>query len=94
MMIIHLSIHRPKPDREVDLVTSMHHLAAVGAGLPGFIEARTLRDTHSGRLVGMARWEDEASWRAGVEDMRAAGIEDPFDKWREGEIEGFFLEEV
>src|SRR5665647_3411287 len=41
-----------------------HDLDA-GAGQPGFIEARTLRDSRSGRLVGMARWEDEASWRAG-----------------------------
>jgi len=54
MMIIHLSIHRPKPDKEVDLVASMHRFAAAAAGLPGFIEARTLRDTRGGRLVGMA----------------------------------------
>jgi len=53
-MIVHLSIHRPKPDKEVDLVASMHRFAAAAAGLPGFIEARTLRDTRGGRLVGMA----------------------------------------
>jgi hypothetical protein len=42
----------------------------------------------------MARWEDEASWRAGVESMRAAVEDDPFDEWEEGATEGFFLEEV
>jgi len=93
-MIIHLSIHTPKPGKEQDLIASMHRFGAAGAGQPGFIEARTLRDARSGRLVGMARWEDEASWRAGVESMRAAVEDDPFDEWEEGVTEGFFLEEV
>jgi len=93
-MIIHMSIHTPKPGKEQDLIASMHRFGAAGAGQPGFIEARTLRDTRSGHLVGMARWEDEASWRAGVEAMRTAVAEDPFDEWEDGETEGFFLEEV
>ena len=59
----------------------MHRFGAAGNGQPGFIEAKTLRDNRSGRLVGMARWEDEASWRAGVEAMRAAVEDDPFDEW-------------
>ncbi len=42
----------------------------------------------------MARWEDEQSWRAGVEAMRAAVAGDPFDEWEAAEVEGFFLEEV
>jgi heme-degrading monooxygenase HmoA len=93
-MIIHLSIHTPKPGRERDLIESMHRFAAAGELQPGFVEARTLRDARSGRLVGMARWEDEASWRAGVETMRAAVAADPFDDWEEGDTEGFLLEEV
>ena len=93
-MVIHMSIHTPKLGKEQDLIASMHRFGATGAGQPGFIEARTLRDTRSGRLVGMARWEDEASWRAGVEAMRAAVADDPFDESEEDETEGFFLEEV
>ena len=93
-MIIHLSIHAPKPGKEQDLIDSMHRFGAAGAGQPGFIEASTLRDVRSGRLVGMARWEDEASWRAGVEVMRAVVADDPFDEWEEGDTVGFFLEEV
>ena len=93
-MIIHLSIHAPKPGKEQDLIDSMHRFGAAGAGQPGFIEASTLRDARSGRLVGMARWEDEASWRAGVEVMRAVVADDPFDEWEEGDTVGFFLEEV
>ena len=93
-MIIHMSIHTPKPGREGDLIASMHRFGAAGAGQPGFIEAKMLRDTRSGRLIGMARWEDEGSWRAGVEAMRAAVEEDPFDDWEAAETEGFLLEEV
>ncbi|MCX6373276.1 MAG: antibiotic biosynthesis monooxygenase [Actinobacteria bacterium] len=93
-MIIHLSIHTPKAGKEQDLIDSMYRFGAAGAGQPGFVEARILRDTRSGRLVGMAHWEDEASWRAGVEAMRAAVADDPFDEWEAGETEGFFLEEV
>ena len=93
-MIIHMSIHTPKPGKEADLVASMQRFGAAGAGQPGFIEARIMRDTRSGHLVGTARWDDEASWRAGVEAMRAAVAADPFEEWEEGETEGFFLEEV
>ena len=93
-MIVHLSIHTPIPGKEQGLTDSMHRFGAAGAGQPGFIEAKTLRDARSGRLVGMARWEDEDSWRAGVEAMSAAVEDDPFDEWEAAETEGFFLEEV
>jgi heme-degrading monooxygenase HmoA len=93
-MIIHLSIHTPKPGKGQHLIDSMHRFGAAGAGQPGFIEAKTLRDRRTGRLVGMARWEDEASWRAGVEAMRAAVEDDPFDEWEAEETEGFLLAEA
>ena len=93
-MIIHLSIHAPKPGNEQDLIDSMHRFGAAGAGQPGFIEAKTLRDRRTGRLVGMARWEDEASWRAGVDAMRVAVEDDPFDEWEAAETESLLLEEV
>jgi heme-degrading monooxygenase HmoA len=93
-MIIHLSIHTPISGKEADLIDSMHRFGAAGAGQPGFIEATTLRDERTGRLVGMARWEDEASWRAGVEAMRAAIAGDPFGEWERNDPEGFLLVEV
>ncbi len=93
-MIVHLSIHTPRPGKEGDLAASMHRFGAAGAGQPGFVEGLVLRDARSGRLVGMARWEDEASWRAGVEAMRAAVAEDPFDAWEAHDPEVFLLEEV
>jgi heme-degrading monooxygenase HmoA len=93
-MIVHMSIHTPKPDKEQDLIASMHRFGAAAAGQPGLIDAKTLRDRRTGRLIGMARWDDEASWATGVEVMRAAVAGDPFDEWEDGEPEGFLLEEV
>lgn len=93
-MIVHLSIHTPKLGKEQELIASMHRYGAAGEGQPGLIDVRTLRDRHSGRLIGMARWEDEESWQAGVGAMRAAVADDPFDEWEAAEVEGFFLEEV
>jgi heme-degrading monooxygenase HmoA len=93
-MIVRMSVHTPKPGKEQDLIESMHRYGAAGAGQPGFIDAATFRDTLTGRLVGMARWQDEASWLAGVEAMRAAVADDPFGEWEAAEVEGFRLEEV
>jgi heme-degrading monooxygenase HmoA len=93
-LIVHVSIHTPKPGKEQDLIDSMHRFGAAGAGRPGFIGAQTLRDARTGRLVGMARWDDEASWRSGVEAMRAAVDDDPFDEWEAADTEVFLLEEV
>jgi len=94
VLIVHVSIHKPKPGKEQDLIDSMHRFGAAGDGKPGFIGAQTLRDARTGRLVGMARWEDEESWRAGVEAMRAAVDDDPFDDWEAADTEVFLLEEV
>jgi heme-degrading monooxygenase HmoA len=69
-MIVRMSIRTPKPSKEADLIAPMHRFGAA-AGQPGYTEARTLRDARGGPLVGMARWEDEESWRAGAEAMRA-----------------------
>jgi heme-degrading monooxygenase HmoA len=93
-VIVHLSIHTPRPEHEEDLIASMHRFGAAAAGAPGLIDVKTLRDRRSGRLVGMARWEDEASWRAGVEAMRAAVDDDPFDEWEAEETQSFLLDEV
>lgn len=93
-MIVHMSVHTPMPGKEQELVESMHRFGAAGRGQPGLLDVKTFRDRSSGRLIGMARWENEASWRAGAEAMRAAVVDDPFEEWEAAEVEGFLLEEV
>lgn len=93
-MFVHLSIHYPRPGREQDLVASMHRFGVAGAREPGFKEAHTLRDATTGTLVGLAIWEDEASWRAGVEAMRTVVEGDPFAEWEERDPEVLHLVDV
>jgi len=93
-VFVHVSIHQPRPGCEQDLVDSMHRFGAAAQGARGFREAHTLKDLKSGRLVGLARWEDEASWRDGVEAMRAVVEDDPFEEWEEREPEVFALTDV
>lgn len=92
-VFVHLSIHHPRPGREPDLIASMHRFGAA-AGQPGFREAHTFRDDARRTLAGLAIWDDEASWRAGVEAMRAAVADDPFEEWEERRPEVLHLAEV
>jgi heme-degrading monooxygenase HmoA len=93
-MFIHLSIHYPKAGRERELIASMRRFGAAATGIEGLREVHTLKDARSGTLLGLAIWEDEASWRAGVEVMRAAVADDPFEAWEEREADVFTLTEV
>jgi heme-degrading monooxygenase HmoA len=93
-MFVHLSIHHPRKGREQELIDSMHRFGAAARGVPGLREAHTLRDTDGETLVGLAVWEDEVTWRAGVEAMHAAVADDPFEEWEERDPEVFHLTEV
>jgi heme-degrading monooxygenase HmoA len=93
-MLVHLSIHRPRPGAEPLLVDSMHRYGAAMRGQPGHVEAHTFRDRRSGRLVGMARWESEEQWRAAMPAMEAAVANDDFEAWEEAPPEVFVLDEV
>jgi heme-degrading monooxygenase HmoA len=81
-MIVHLSILTPKPQHLDDLVASMHRFGAAARGQPGLREVHTLRDESGGTLVGLAIWESREAFEAGVESMRTAVEDDPFEKWR------------
>ena len=93
-MFVHLSIHHPQPGQEQDLIDSMHRFGRRRGKPPACGRSTPCKDQRSGRLVGLALWEDEAAWRAGVEAMRAAVAEDPFEEWELQDPDGFALEEV
>ncbi|MEA2646759.1 MAG: hypothetical protein QOE92_1842 [Chloroflexota bacterium] len=94
-MFFHMSIHRPKPGREQELIDSMHRFAAAAAGAEGLVGANTLRDDRDGVvLVGLAIWESRAAWEKGVAAMREAVKDDPFDDWESVETEGYQLHDV
>ena len=94
-MLVHLSIHPPKPGREQELIDSMHRFGrGDGGAFPGLREALTPRDRESGTLVGLSMWESEEAWRAGVPRMRAAVEGDDFAAWEDGPPEVYLLDPV
>ena len=92
-MLYHLSIHRPKPEHEQDLIDSMHRFGAA-ARAQGAIEAHTFKDARSDALVGLAIWRSEDDLAAARPVLAAATEHDDFDTWESGPVELFLLHDV
>ena len=93
-MLVHLSIHRPIPGKERDLIDSMHRFGEADGEVEGLREVYTLRDRESGALVGLAIWESEEAFRAGVQRMRASVEGDDLLEWEQGLPEVYLLDPV
>lgn len=93
-MIVHLAIHTPKPEGVEPLIASMQLFAAAGRKQPGLRAVHTMRDTDSGRLLGLAIWESREAFDQGVVAMRAAVEDDPFPDWEDGPPEVYVFEDV
>lgn len=93
-MLVHLSIHRPIPGKEQELIDSMHRFGAADGAIPGLREVHTLRDRESGALVGLSIWESEEAFEAGVPRMRAALEGDELLAWEQGLPEVYVLDPV
>jgi heme-degrading monooxygenase HmoA len=93
-MFVNLSIHHPRPGCEADLIASMHRFGAAAVGAPGLLQAATLKDEGSGRLIGLMVWTSREAWEAGIGPSRAAVANDDFDLWEEREPAGLAADEV
>lgn len=93
-MIVHMSIHHPKPEAEAALIDSMHRYGAAIQSAPGLISVHTMKDEATGRLIGLALWESEEARQASIHLARAAVANDPFDEWEAEPIEGMLLTSV
>jgi heme-degrading monooxygenase HmoA len=94
-VVVHLSIHRPVAGKERDLIDSMHRFGtADGVVVPGLREVHTLRDRETGVLVGLAIWDSEEAFTAGVPQMRAAVEGDDFPAWEDGVPDVYLLDPV
>lgn len=91
-MLVHLSIHRPMPGRERELIESMRRFGTADGEIPGLREVHTLRDRESGVLVGLSIWESAQAFEAGVPRMRAAVEGDDLLEWEQGLPEVYLLE--
>jgi hypothetical protein len=93
-VFVHMSIHRPRPDRTDDLAASMHRFGAAADGKPGFLSGHVLRDRKTGRLIGLTLWATEEEWRDALPGQGAVVENDPFDEWESEQPEVFHLDEI
>jgi hypothetical protein len=93
-MLYHLSIHRPKPEHEADVIASMHRFGDAARGLDGLQEIDTLRDARTGVLVGLAVWTSIDALEAARPLLASATEGDDFESWEQEPFEVFLLEEV
>jgi heme-degrading monooxygenase HmoA len=91
-MLYHLSIHRPKPEHQQDVIESMHRFGEAARSQQGLVEAHTLKDQRSDALVGLAVWESSDALLAARPTLAAATEHD--EAWETEPIQGFLLEEV
>jgi heme-degrading monooxygenase HmoA len=95
-MIYSISIHRPKPEHEQDVIDSMHRYGEAAGGQPGLHHVHTFRarDEDPPVLVGLAVWESAEAKKAAASALEAAVGDDPFEEWDREPIQGFLLDEV
>jgi hypothetical protein len=93
-MLYHLSVHRPRPEHERDVVDSMHRFGVAARTQDGLVEVHTLKDRRSGALIGFAVWESAEALETARPALAAATADDDFDAWETSPIEGFVLDEV
>jgi len=93
-MLYHVSIHRPKPEHEQDVIDSMHRFGAAARTQDGLRDVHTLKDRWSDALVGLAIWESAEALEAARPALAAATEDDDFDAWDAEPIQGFLLDEV
>lgn len=93
-MLYHLSIHRPKPEHEQDVIDSMHRFGEAAGSQDGLVEVHTLKDQRSDALLGLAIWASADALAAARPALAAATEHDDFEAWEVAPIEGFLLEEV
>jgi len=93
-MLYHVSIHRPKPEHEQDVIDSMHRFGDAARTQDGLLEVHTLKDRRSDALIGLAVWDNAEALGAARPALAAATEADNFDAWEAAPIEGFLLDEV
>jgi heme-degrading monooxygenase HmoA len=95
-MIYSISIHRPKPEHELELIDSMHRYGNAARSQPGLVEVHTLkaRDQENPLLIGVAVWDSAKAKDAAGEVLSRAIEGDAFDEWETEPFQSFLLDEV
>jgi len=93
-MFVHMSLHYPRRGQEQFIISSMKRYGAMMKGKPEHRQTHILRDSRTGKLIGMAFWDSRADWERVYPEMEAAVREDPFHEWEEMPPKVYHLEEI
>lgn len=91
-MFFHLSIHRPKPGKEKDLIASMRRFGEACMKHDASRGANVLHDEEKGTLIGLAVWDSKEEWEEAIPSIRKVVENDPFEEWEEAPPEVFHAE--
>jgi quinol monooxygenase YgiN len=73
-----IAIHDARPEHADAMLAFMRRVEDAVAGAPGLIDISSHRDTMSGRLVAIARWETQEAFTAAMPAiMSLSGERDP-----------------
>lgn len=95
-MIYSISIHRPRPEHEDDLIDSMRRYANAARAQNGLLEVHSLkaRGQEAPLLFGVAVWESIEAKDAAGDALSRAVEGDRFDEWETEPSRSFLLDEV
>ena len=93
-MFVHMSIHKPHPDKESLLIDSMCRFGEVIKKQKGLQRVHQLKDEKTGALIGLAIWDSKEEWEAARPTMQEAIKDDPFEEWEPKPPDVFWLGEV
>lgn len=68
-MFVAIAIHHASPDHVEDFVAFMHRVIETVGHPPGLVDFDGYRDTRTGRLVGLSRWESKAAFEAALQSI-------------------------
>jgi heme-degrading monooxygenase HmoA len=87
-------LHYPKPDMTDKIIAAMKKYKMAMDGKDGHRETHLLRDTKTGKLIGMAFWDSKAQWKEVYQEIEAAVNNEPFYEWEDMPPKVYHLEEV
>jgi heme-degrading monooxygenase HmoA len=93
-LFVNMSVHAPHPQREKDLIESMHRYGEATRRQRGLIAVYTLKDVNSSELVGLAVWDSEEWFLAARPSLAKATEGDDFEAWESKPITGRKLKTV
>ncbi len=92
-MFVTVAVHDVRPEHADAFLAFMREVEAAVAGAAGLVDITSYRDTMSGRLVAVARWESPDAFQAAAPAiMGLSGRRRP--EWTDGEDQLLALAEA